>query len=316
MAVRLATRAPFDGGALIAFLAPRAVPGVEEVRGATYRRSLRLVHGAATVELRATEPGVEVGAESGTRPATGAGPATEAGAGSGPDLGVEAAIMLDDPRDLDEAARGLRALLDLDADPDAVRDALGRDELIGHLVRAAPGRRVAGHVDPHELAVRAVLGQQVSLAAAAGLAARLVAEHGRPLVRPSGTVTHLFPSARALAGLAPNRLPMPRSRAAALVALAGALASGHLVLDRGADRDEAWRGLLALPGIGPWTASYVAMRALGDSDAFPADDLGIRHALERMGRRADPAASERLAERWRPYRAYAAEHLWASVPGP
>ena len=286
MAVHLPTRAPFDAGALLAFLARRAVAGVEEVSDGTYRRSLRLAHGAGTAELRAAASG------------------------------VGARFELDDRRDLDEAVGQVRALFDLDADPAAALGALGRDELIGPLVRATPGRRVAGHVHPHELAVRAVLGQQVSVAAAAGLAARLVAEHGERLARPLGTVTHRFPAVETLAALSPERLPMPRSRARALVALTGALATGDLVLRSGADLGEARRGLLALPGIGPWTASYIALRGLGDRDAFPAGDLGIRRALERLGRQADPAGAERLAERWRPHRADAAEHLWASVPDP
>jgi AraC family transcriptional regulator of adaptative response / DNA-3-methyladenine glycosylase II len=169
-------------------------------------------------------------------------------------------------------------------------------------------------VDAHELAIRAVLGQQVSLAGAATLAARLVLDCGETLERPIGAVTHLFPSAEKLAEVDPARLPMPASRTRALTTLAGALATGQLVLDPGADRNEARRRLLELPGIGPWTADYVAMRALRDPDAFLASDLGVRHALQRMGRDGRPSAATALAERWRPYRAYAQQHLWAAVP--
>jgi AraC family transcriptional regulator, regulatory protein of adaptative response / DNA-3-methyladenine glycosylase II len=226
---------------------------------------------------------------------------------------VGARFRLDDLRDLGAAIQRSRGLLDLDSDPEAVAEALGADELLAPLVRAAPGRRVVGHVDGPELAVRAVLGQQVSLAGAATLAARLVAAHGEPLERPLGGVTHLFPSAPALAQADPETLAMPVSRRRALIGLAAALARGELSLDAGVDRDEARRRLLALRGIGPWTAAYVAMRALRDPDAFLPSDLGVRHALERLGRDGRPAAATRLAERWRPYRAYAVQHLWGRL---
>jgi AraC family transcriptional regulator of adaptative response / DNA-3-methyladenine glycosylase II len=187
--------------------------------------------------------------------------------------------------------------------------------LLGALVRAAPGRRVAGHVDAHELAVRAVLGQQVSLAGARTLAARIVNSYGEPLERPLGGVTHLFPAVATLADADLQRLPMPGARRAALSSLLHALASGAIALDAGADRAEARRALLALPGIGPWTTEYIAMRALRDPDAFPAGDLGVRHALARLGLEARAGAIGRAAERWRPYRAYAVQHLWASLAG-
>jgi AraC family transcriptional regulator of adaptative response / DNA-3-methyladenine glycosylase II len=158
--------------------------------------------------------------------------------------------------------------------------------------------------------VRAVLGQQISVAAARTAAGRLVAEHGETLPRPRGAVTALFPAAWSLAALDPARLPMPRARAAALVGLCRALADGELRLDAGADRTEARRRLLALPGIGPWTAGYVAMRALGDPDVFLAEDLGVRHALRRLGGPDDPRAARALAEAWAPWRSYASQHLW------
>ena len=282
--LRLPYRAPFDGPGLIAFLGRRAVPGVEEVVDGAYRRSLRLPHGAGTVELRPVEGH------------------------------VVARFRLEDLRDLGPAVQRSRALLDLDSDPEAVTDSLGADALLGPLVRAAPGRRVAGCVDGEELAVRAVLGQQVTLAAAATLAARLVSSHGRPLERPLGNVTHVFPAAEALAAGELGSAGMPQARRDALSALARALADGSLVLDAGADREEARRRLLALPGIGAWSAGYVAMRALRDPDAFLAGDVGVRHALERLGEDGRPGAAERLAERWRPYRAYALQHLWALTP--
>ena len=198
-----------------------------------------------------------------------------------------------------------RAVFDLDRDMDPVLAILGTDPFLAPLVRAAPDRRVPGTVDRHELAVRAVLGQQVSLAAAATLAARLTEAYGERLAEPRGSVTHVFPTAAALAGADPGRMPMPRARAHAVIALARALADGDVDLD--GDPADARRALGALPGIGPWTVEYVAMRALRDPDAFPATDLGVRHALERLG--AEVSASER----WRPYRAYAVQHLWASL---
>jgi AraC family transcriptional regulator, regulatory protein of adaptative response / DNA-3-methyladenine glycosylase II len=270
-------------GALIAFLGARAVPGVEELVDGAYRRSLRLPRGAGTLELR----------QAGGR--------------------LEARLALDDERDRAAAELCTLALLDLDADTRAIDAVLGRDALLGPLVRDTPGRRVAGTVDGRELAVRAVLGQQVSLAGAATLAARLVAAHGEPLARPLGGVTHLFPTAAALADADPSSLAMPASRRRALLGLAEALAAGEIRLDPGADREEASRRLLALPGIGPWTVAYVRMRALHDADAFLATDLGVRHALRRLGLDGTPAAAGRIAERWRPYRAYAIQHLWASL---
>jgi AraC family transcriptional regulator of adaptative response / DNA-3-methyladenine glycosylase II len=286
IALQLPLRPPFEGVALVDFLARRAVPGVEDVAGRGYRRSLDLAHGAGVVEL------VPAGAS------------------------MQANYWLSDRRDLDTAVAASRALFDLDADPRVVVDALGDDPVIGPLVTAAPGRRVPGHVDAHELAVRAVLGQQVSLAGARTLTARLVEAHGERLARPIGTITHLFPSAAALTAADPETFPMPAARRRALQGLTGALATGRLVLDPTLDRSGVREQLLALPGIGPWTVEYIAMRALRDRDAFLATDLGLRHALRRLGLDERPAAALRLAEQWRPYRAYAQQHLWALVAAP
>ena len=268
-AERLPVRHPFDGDGLLDFLGRRAVPGVEERVDGTFRRSLRLVHGAGVVEL------------------------TPTGAG------VDARFDLDDERDRPAAVAKARRLLDLDAEPDAVDSALGGDPALGPLVRRHPGRRSPGTVDGAELAVRAVLGQQVSVAGARALAGRLVQAAGEPLRRPVGGVTHLFPTTAALAEL---DLPMPASRARALRALAAA----RVPLDPDADRQESVARLLALPGIGPWTAAYVAMRALGDPDVFLAGDLGVRHGLDRLG------ATVADADRWRPWRSYATHLLWAA----
>lgn len=280
---RLPVHAPLEAGPLLEFFARRAVPGVEEVEGETYRRSLRLAHGAAVVELSPTAK--HVGAR----------------------------FWLENEADLREAIRRSRSMLDLDRDPRPVVAALAEDDLIGPLVRAAPGLRVPGTPDPHELAIRAVLGQQISVAGAATLAGRLVAGYGQRLRWPSGAVTHLFPSARALAAADRDRMAMPGARRRALQSLAAALASGELALADGVDPDQARGQLLELPGIGPWTAEYVAMRALRDPDAFLPSDLGIRRALARLGQDGSPASAVTLAERWRPYRAYAFQHLLAAT---
>jgi AraC family transcriptional regulator of adaptative response / DNA-3-methyladenine glycosylase II len=283
--LRLPYRAPCDVDGLIAFLGARAVPGVEEQVGGAYRRSLSLPHGAGVVELRPAQ------------------------------RHVQACFWLQELSDLGAAMQRCRALLDLDADPQAVVESLHRDDLLGPLVRVAPGRRVPGHVDAHELALRAVLGQQVSLAGARTLAGRLVTAFGTALERPIGGVTHTFPRAAAIADADPRELAMPAARARALTGLSAALAGGELQLDAGADRQSTRIRLLGLPGIGEWTADYIALRALRDPDAFLPGDLGVRRALERLGRDGRPRAAAQLAERWRPYRAYAVQHLWALLAG-
>jgi len=277
---------PFDSKSLLSFLGARAIPGVEEYADGVYRRSLGLPGGPLVLELE---------------PSRGC---------------VRARYRLADPSDLAVAVavQRSRALLDLDCDPQAVLDVLGRDPTIGSLACAAPGRRVAGHVDCHELAVRAVLGQQVSVAGAVTHAARLVSEYGETLEHPVGGVTHVFPTAAALAAADPEHLAMPRSRRRALLALAAALAGGELVLDAEVDHARARRALLALPGIGPWTTEYIAMRALRDPDAFLETDLGVKRAIEWLGLDSRPRAVTELAEAWRPYRAYALAHLWAYSP--
>lgn len=283
LTVRLAARRPLDAASSLRFLGDRAVPGVEEVVDGAYRRVLDLPHGPGTVTL----------ADGGDH--------------------VTCTLRLDDVADLGAAVQRCRRLLDLDADPVAVDDHLGADPLLGPLVRSAPGLRVPGHVDGAELAVRAVLGQQVSVAGARTLAARLVRAHGRPLPVPDGGLTHRFPTAGVVAAVDPSTLGIPARRAAALVGMAAAVADGRVALDPGVDRDATEQALLALPGIGPWTASYIAMRALGDPDAFLAGDLGVRHAVERLGHAGDARTLTTLAQRWRPWRAYAAIHLWRSL---
>ncbi|MGZ5354663.1 MAG: DNA-3-methyladenine glycosylase family protein, partial [Actinomycetota bacterium] len=204
----------------------------------------------------------------------------------------------------------LRRLLDLDADPETIDGTLSADPALRPLVRRTPGVRVPGAVDGLELAVRAVLGQQVTVRAARTLAGRLVERLGAPLDRPVGAVTHAFPSADRLAEAPEAGLGMPDGRARTIHRLAELVALGGLDLSGAADRDETLRRLADVPGVGPWTCAYVAMRALGDPDAFPAGDLGLRRGLERLGFEATPAAILARGERWRPWRAYAVMRLW------
>jgi AraC family transcriptional regulator of adaptative response / DNA-3-methyladenine glycosylase II len=278
--LRLPYRAPMELDPLLRFLGARAVPGVEDWSAGVYTRSLRLPHGPGVVALSA-----------------------------GADC-VRCDLRLTDLRDLAAAVQRSRRLLDLDADPIAVQAALGSDPLLAPLIGKSPGLRVPGHVDGAEMAIRAVVGQQVSVPAATRLATRLTEAYGEPLASPHGAVTRLFPTPGALREA---RVGMPAARLRALRAVAGALADGELDLDPGTDRVEAERRLLRLPGVGPWTASYLALRALRDPDVFLPTDVGVRHALDRLAVPSDPASAAALAERWRPWRSYGLLHLWHSL---
>ncbi|NLU76758.1 DNA-3-methyladenine glycosylase 2 family protein [Streptomyces sp. HNM0575] len=311
LALRLAHRGPYVHRQIFGFLERRAVPGVEEVTGGpgsrTYRRTLRLPYGTGIAEV------------------------DEEAAGDW----LDCRLHLTDLRDLTTAVQRVRQLFDLDADPQAVAERLGDDESLRPLVEATPGLRSPGATDPYELAVRAVLGQQITVAAARTLAGRLVAAYGKPLASPDGGLTHHFPDAGTLASAPLAELGMPERRRATLRTVAEAVADGTVTLDPGADRDEAERSLLALRGIGPWTAGYVRMRALGDPDVFLDGDVGVRHGLARSGAGAGAggstgggagtggagagagvgvdagaAASAGAGARWRPWRSYALHHLW------
>jgi AraC family transcriptional regulator, regulatory protein of adaptative response / DNA-3-methyladenine glycosylase II len=278
--LRVPYRPPLAWNELLAFLAPRAIPGVESVDlgAAVYRRTMDLDGSPAVVEVWNV-------------------PSEQA-------LRLRAHLPALDG--LVHLVAGVRRLFDLDADPRTVDRHLARDPRLKPLVRAHKGLRVPGAVDPFELGVRAILGQQVSVARATALTGALVREFGEPVAGLAALgLTHVFPGAETVAGADLRPLGVPGTRVRALQSLAGAIASGSIALDRASGLDDAVAALCALPGIGPWTANYVAMRACAERDAFPAGDLALRRALG-----DDPAAA---AEVWRPWRAYGAMHVWSAL---
>lgn len=276
---------PYDWPAMLDFLRRRAIPGIESVSAERYQRTLSLdgVDGTVAVEhadghaLRATV--------------------------RFPKLSALPTII----------AR-LRRVFDLAADPLAIAAHLAQDSTLAPLIKARPGLRVPGAWDGFELAIRAVLGQQITVAAAVRLAGRLVAAHGAPLATPDGALTHVFPRPEALANADLATLGMPRSRAAALSAVAAAaLADSHLFDTTGGLEDAVAR-LRQIRGVGEWTAQYIALRQLREPDAFPAADVGLRRAIAKHeGRGHSSAELIDRAQIWRPWRAYAAQHLWASA---
>ncbi|TKJ21548.1 AlkA N-terminal domain-containing protein [Blastococcus sp. CCUG 61487] len=284
LTVRLAARAPYSAAEVLLFLGAHAVPGLEEWDGTTFSRVLDLPHGPGIVSLSPAADG---------------------------DAAVTAHLRLSRLGDLGAAVSRCRRLLDLDADPVAVDTVLGADPALAALVAGAPGRRVPGSPDKPELAVRAVLGQQVSVARARTITGQLVRAAGTPLDSPVGTLTHAFPRPEALAAADLTSVGLTGARRATVHALAAALAAGDLVLDPGTDREEAERALLAVRGIGPWTAALVALRGLSDPDVWLPGDLALRRSLQSIGSDDVDAAT-----RWRPWRSYAVMHLWAlAAPG-
>jgi len=290
LTLRLSYRPPLDGEALLGYLRARATPGVEDVTGDVYRRTFVLPDAAGVLAARLDPAG--------------------------------RAVVLDVPvsarRHLLAIAERIRRLFDVAADPAAVADRLGRDPALRASVRARPGLRVPGAWDPFELCVRAILGQQVSVRAAKTLAGRLAAAFGpRVPGAPADGPHRGFPGPDVLADADVAAIGIPRARGDAIRGLARRLASGALPLAGGECPDDTERALAAIPGIGSWTASYVAMRALGRPDAFLEGDLGVRRALANgAGRLPRPSEALARAEAWRPWRAYAVMHLWAGPPGP
>ena len=313
--VKLAYRPPLHAPALLEFFAARAVDGLEVVTSDSYARALRLPHGLASAVLTPR------------------------------DGYVSARLRLSDVRDLAPAVARCRRLLDLDADPVAVDDTLGGDPALAHAVCKEPGVRVPRTVDGFEVAVRAVVGQQISVAGARTVLARLAraadqaAEAGPDGAGPdeagpseagagagghgasqqgetgAGAGADLaglrpFPEAAAVSGAPEQSFAMPAARRDTIRALAAAVASGALVLDGGADRAETEAVLRRIPGVGEWTARYIALRALGDPDVFLSGDLGVRRGAALLGLPADPKALNEHARRWRPWRSYAVLRLW------
>lgn len=267
------------------FLAPRAIPGVEEVIEGAYRRTIRYGGAAGVLSTAAGRQGSV----------------------------VELSVHGLDGGALAAAEPAVRRMLDLDADIAAIDAALSADPVLAPLVAARPGLRAPGAYDGWELAVRAIVGQQVSVSAATTLAGRVVRAAGTPLERPVGSLTHAFPLPGELAAAPLPGLGMPGRRVETLRVLGRAIGAGAVTLDGSVDAPTTHAALVALPGIGPWTAGYIAMRALGDPDAFPTGDIGLRRAAVRLGLPAEARALAQVAERWRPYRSYAAYHLWASL---
>ncbi|RZU78076.1 DNA-3-methyladenine glycosylase II [Micromonospora kangleipakensis] len=307
--LRLAYRPPLHATALLDFLALRALPGVEEVRDGTYRRGLRLPHGAGEVALT---------------PADGH---------------VSATLRLADMRDLAPAVARCRRLLDLDADPVAIDETLAQDPALAAAVAVEPGVRLPRAVDGFEMALRAITTQQVSLQSARTTLTRLlqaatptptgpgdheVVAHGhgvseqqlhdqRERERGPGAALRGFVSAGEVVGLGDSAFGMPVARRETIRALARAVVDGELELEPGGDREETVRRLTALPGIGPWTAGYVAMRALGDPDVFLPTDLAVRRGAAALGLPTDPKTLDAYADRWRPWRSYAVIRLWRAA---
>jgi AraC family transcriptional regulator, regulatory protein of adaptative response / DNA-3-methyladenine glycosylase II len=283
--LKLSYKPPYDWPAMLSFLKARAIAGIEHVENDSYCRSIALDGAEGVVTVRPAE-------------------------------GDALAAIIRFPRlaSLPAIIARLRRVFDLAADPAAIGAHLAEDPLLAPLVAARPGLRVPGAWDGFELAMRAVLGQQITVPAAIGLAGRLVATHGARLAEPLGLLTHVFPTAQAIASADLTRLGMPASRGATLSAVARAAIADPELFSASRALDEAVARLQAIKGIGEWTAHYIALRQLREPDAFPASDIGLMRAMaDGEGRRPAARAILARAENWRPWRAYAAQHLWASV---
>ena len=288
LTLRLPYRPPYDWEGILAFLRRRAIPGVESVDHEVYRRTISLAGSQGIVEVRATGEAF-----------------------------LLVTIAVDRLPAVATLAARLRHLFDLDTDPEPIAEQLGRDPALAHRLSAHPGLRVPGAWDAFELAVRAMLGQQVSVAAASTLAGRLAAAFGTPLAAPRSEhgLRVLFPEPKALAEADLSSIGLPRARAVAITSLAAAVTKDPTLLRTPIGLEGTVARLVMLPGIGQWTAEYIAMRALGEPDAFPASDLGLLRAMRRELPRPSPALLQRRAERWRPWRAYAAMLLWLDGAG-
>lgn len=270
---------------MVGFLSARAIGGMETVEAGVYRRSISLgeQYGWISVAM-----------------------------GDGDWLDVE--VDFPDPAALPEIERRLRTMFDLDAQPQLINPQLATDPLMAQLVAARPGLRVPGTWDGLELAIRAVLGQQITVVAAIRLAGKLVAQYGQPLATPHDAITHVFPAAEVLAAADLATLGMPKARGRTLSGVAQALLDDPRLFEPQASLKAGVARLVALPGIGDWTAQYIAMRQMREVDAFASGDIGLINALAAL--EGGPVSARQLlarAEAWRPLRAYAAQHLWTSL---
>jgi AraC family transcriptional regulator, regulatory protein of adaptative response / DNA-3-methyladenine glycosylase II len=287
LSVHLAYRPPYDWDAILSFLAARAIPGVEAVSGNIYRRTIEIGDDRGTISVAPADRNR-----------------------------LSVSVRFPNMATLPSIIARVRRVFDLAADPDMIGAHLSLDPVLAPLISARPGLRVPGAWDGFELAVRAIFGQQITVPAATKLLGKLALAHGAPLpaaIKDVEGLTHLFPSPSRLAGADLAALGMPKARAVAVSSLAAAIFADPTMFSRGASLDEATAKLRLLPGIGEWTAQYIAMRELREPDAFPAADIGLMRAMATAdGRRPSPAELLSRAERWRPWRAYAALHLWAA----
>jgi AraC family transcriptional regulator of adaptative response / DNA-3-methyladenine glycosylase II len=291
LSVRLAYRPPYDWDAMLSFLGHRAIPGVELVSPNSYKRSIAFGEKSGVITVVPADKNR-----------------------------VDVTVRFPDMAALPQIIARVRRVFDLAADPDAIGAHLSLDPILAPLVAARPGLRVPGAWDGFEFAVRAIFGQQITVLAATKLLGRLVQQYGAPLpaaMREGEGLSHLFPSPARIAGAEIATLGMPAARAMAVSSLAQAISADPAIFGRGASLEEAIAKLRSLPGIGEWTAQYIAMRELREPDAFPAADIGLLRAMTGAdGRRPSPAQLVSRAERWRPWRAYAALHLWAAGTRP
>ncbi|AVJ24230.1 MULTISPECIES: DNA-3-methyladenine glycosylase [Pseudomonas] len=283
--MRLAYQPPYDWAAMLGFLSARAITGLDTVVAGVYRRSISVAgrHGWVSVEP---------------------------GAGDW----LEVTVDFPEPAAMPEIERRLRRMFDLDAVPEVINAQLSQDPLMAQLVAARPGLRLPGTWDGLELAIRAVLGQQITVVAAIRLAGKLVAQYGQPLKTPHPGITHLFPTPEVLAAADLAALGMPKARGRTLSGVAQALLDDPQLFEPKASLQDGVARLVALPGIGEWTAQYIAMRQLREADAFASGDIGLINALAAL--EGGPVSARQLlarAEAWRPLRAYAAQHLWTSL---
>lgn len=283
--MRLAYQPPYDWAAMLGFLSARAITGLETVDAGVYRRSISVAGRHGWVSL-------------------------EPGAGDW----LEVTVDFPEPAAMPEIERRLRRMFDLDAVPEVINAQLSQDPLMAQLVAARPGLRLPGTWDGLELAIRAVLGQQITVVAAIRLAGKLVAQYGQALPTPHAGITHLFPTPEVLAAADLATLGMPKARGRTLSGVAQALLDDPQLFEPKASLQDGVARLVALPGIGEWTAQYIAMRQLREADAFASGDIGLINALAAL--EGGPVSARQLlarAEAWRPLRAYAAQHLWTSL---